>query len=239
MTTPHIQAQAGEIAESCLLPGDPLRAKFIAEHFLAQPRQINATRNMLGYTGTYRGRPVSVMGTGMGMPSCMLYAEELIREYRVKRLIRVGSCGSTDAGITVNDLLIAASASTDSSANRNQFNGYDFAAAADFNLLETAVNAARQQVARFHVGNVFSTDSFYHPDKKLVATLNRMHILAIEMEAAGLYAVAARHRAQALAILTVSDDLVTQQHLSAEQRERSFQQMITLALDTAIAGYPD
>ncbi|MGM0481491.1 MAG: purine-nucleoside phosphorylase [Pseudomonadota bacterium] len=235
MTTPHIQAQVSDFAESCLLPGDPLRAQFIADHFLEQPRQINATRNMLGFTGTYRGKSVSVMGTGMGMPSCMLYAEELIREYQVKRLIRVGSCGSTDANIAVNDLVIAAAASTDSNANRNQFNGYDFAAAADFTLLEAAVNQARSQSHRFHVGNIFSTDSFYHPHRNLVPMLNRMHILAIEMEAAGLYAVASRYRAQALAILTVSDDLVTQQHLSAEQRERSFEQMITLALDTAIA----
>ena len=233
MTTPHIQAKPDQFAETCLLPGDPLRAKFIAEQYLQDAELITSTRNMLGYTGRYNDMPVSVMGTGMGMPSCMLYAEELIKEYGIKRLIRVGSCGSTDPEISLNDIVLAAGASTDSNANRHQFNGYDFAAIADFDLLSRAVDVAAQQKKTVKVGNVFSTDSFYHPDRKLTATLNRLHILAIEMEAAGLYSVAARHRAQALAVLTVSDDLITQQHMTGEQRERSFDTMITLALTVA------
>lgn len=233
MTTPHIQAKPQQFAETCLLPGDPLRAKFIAEHYLKNAELITSTRNMLGYTGSYNGQRVSVMGTGMGMPSCMLYAEELIKEYGVKRLIRVGSCGSTDPEISLNDIVLAAGASTDSNTNRHQFNGYDYAAIADFAMLKKTVTVAEQQGLTVKVGNVFSTDSFYHPDRKLTATLNRLHILAIEMEAAGLYSVAARHRAQALAILTVSDDLITQQHMTGEQRERSFDTMITLALEVA------
>lgn len=233
MTTPHIQAKPQQFAETCLLPGDPLRAKFIAEHYLKNAELITSTRNMLGYTGSYNGQRVSVMGTGMGMPSCMLYAEELIKEYGVKRLIRVGSCGSTDPEVSLNDIVLAAGASTDSNANRHQFNGYDYAAIADFAMLKKTVTVADQQGLMLKVGNVFSTDSFYHPDRKLTATLNRLHILAIEMEAAGLYSVAARHRAQALAIMTVSDDLITQQHMTGEQRERSFDTMITLALEVA------
>lgn len=233
MTTPHIQAKSEQFAETCLLPGDPLRAKFIAENYLQRAECITSTRNMLGYSGFYNQRPVSVMGTGMGMPSCMLYAEELIKDYGVKRLIRVGSCGSTDPEIGLNDIVLAAGASTDSNANRHQFNGYDYAAIADFDLLSRAVDVAKQQKKTVKVGNVFSTDSFYHPNRKLTAMLNRLHILAVEMEAAGLYSVAARHRARALAILTVSDDLITQQHLSGDERERSFDTMITLALAVA------
>ncbi|MGM0526166.1 MAG: purine-nucleoside phosphorylase [Pseudomonadota bacterium] len=236
MTTPHIQAKSAQFSESCLLPGDPLRAKFIAERYLEKATLVNETRNMLGYTGFYQGHRVSVMGTGMGMPSCMLYAEELLREFNVKRLIRVGSCGSTDPQVALNDIVLAAGASTDSHANRQQFAGYDFSAIADYRLLNQAVQSAHRQGLNIHVGNVFSTDSFYHPNQTLIKTLNRMHILAIEMEAAGLYAVASRYRAEALAILTVSDDLLTQQHLSSEQRERSFNQMITVALETAVSG---
>ncbi|RUO76121.1 purine-nucleoside phosphorylase [Idiomarina seosinensis] len=237
MTTPHIQAKPGQFSESCLLPGDPLRAKFIAERYLDTPTLINETRNMLGYTGFYQGTRVSVMGTGMGLPSCMLYAEELLREFNVKRLIRVGSCGSTDPHVALNDMVLAAGASTDSNANRQQFAGYDFSAIADYRLLNTAVEKAEREGVNVHVGKVFSTDSFYHPNRTLIKTLNRMHILAIEMEAAGLYSVASRYRAEALAILTVSDDLLTQQHLSSEQRERSFDHMITVALETAVCGY--
>lgn len=236
MTTPHIQAKPGQFSKTCLLPGDPLRAKFIAERYLDKPILINETRNMLAYTGFYQGVQISVMGSGMGIPSCMLYAEELFREFNVKRLIRVGSCGSTDPHVALNDVVLAAGASTDSNVNRQQFAGYDFSAIASYRLLSEAVHCADRTGLNIHVGNVFSTDSFYHPNRTLIKTLNRMHILAIEMEAAGLYAVASRYRAEALAILTVSDDLLTQQHLSSEQRERSFNQMITVALETAISG---
>lgn len=235
MTTPHIQAKPGQFAETCLLPGDPLRAKFIAEHYLEQAELITSTRNMLGYSGFFNEQRVSVMGTGMGMPSCMLYAEELIKEYGVKRLIRVGSCGATDPEISLNDVIVAAGASTDSQVNRLQFNGYDYAAIADYQLVSQAVETAKKENLTLHVGNIFSTDSFYHPYRKLTALLNRHHILAIEMEAAGLYSVAARYRAQALAILTVSDDLITQQSLSSEQRQTSFDAMIKLALEVAVS----
>lgn len=233
MTTPHIQAHPEQFASTCLLPGDPLRAKFIAEHYLEDAELVTSTRNMLGYTGRYKGQSVSVMGTGMGLPSCMLYSEELIKDFGVKRLIRVGSCGSTDPEISLNDIVLAAGASTDSNANRLQFAGYDYAAIADYALLSKAVESAERLAVKAQVGNVFSTDSFYHPNRKLTAILNRLHILAIEMEAAGLYSVAARNRAQALAILTVSDDLIAQQALTREQRESSFDRMIRLALDVA------
>ena len=234
MTTPHIQAKPEQFASTCLLPGDPLRAKFIAETYLTDVELINSTRNMLAYTGSHQGSRVSVMGTGMGMPSCMLYSEELIKEFGVRRLIRVGSCGSTDPELGLNDLVLAAGASTDSNANRLQFGGYDYAAIADFELLTAAAASARKRGVDARVGNVFSTDSFYHPNRKLTAMLNRLHILAVEMEAAGLYSVAARHRAQALAILTVSDHLITHQQLSSEERERSFDTMIRIALEVAV-----
>lgn len=233
MKTPHIQAKSGQFADTCLLPGDPLRAKFIAENYLQDAQCITNTRNMLGYSGVYNDQPVSVMGSGMGIPSCMLYAEELITFYGVKRLIRVGSCGSVDPEIKLNDIVLAAGASTDSNANRHQFNGYDYAAIADFSLLRQAYSIAQEQSQPVKVGNVFSTDSFYHPNDDLIELLNRLHIIAVEMEAAGLYSVAARHRAQALAILTVSDDLVEQRHLSGDERERSFDNMIKLALVVA------
>lgn len=233
MTTPHIQAKPDQFASVCLLPGDPLRAKFIAENYFNNVQQVNSIRNMFGYTGRYNEQLISVMGTGMGMPSCMLYSEELITTFGVKRLIRVGSCGSTDPEVSLNDIVLAAGASTDSNVNRLQFDGYDYAPIANFGLLSNAVTSAESLGQKVCVGNVFSTDSFYHPNRELIKTLNRLHILAIEMETAGLYSVAAKHRVQAVAMLTVSDDLLTQQHLSGEQRERSFDTMIRLALDVA------
>jgi purine-nucleoside phosphorylase len=236
MPTPHISAQPGDFADTVLMPGDPLRAEYIAEKFLANARRVTEVRNVYGYTGQYQGRRVSVMAHGMGIPSCSIYATELVREYGVKVLIRVGSCGALAPDVRVGDVLIALGASTDSKANRIRFLDHDFAALADFGLLERAVAAARAQGVPVRVGNVFSSDFFYTPQPQVFDVMEKMGILGVEMEAAGLYGVAAEHGARALAMLTVSDHLRRGEHLSADERRTSFDAMIGIALGTAIAG---
>ncbi len=235
MPTPHISAQPGEFAEVVLMPGDPLRAAHIAERFLADVRCVTRVRNMLGYTGTWRGKPVSVMGHGMGIPSCSIYATELVQEYGVKTLIRVGSCGAISPDLKIRDIVLAMGAGTDSRVNRLRLAGHDFAAIADYGLLHAAVGVARARGVAARVGNVFSSDLFYHPEAGLLDALSRMGILAMEMEVAGLYGVAAERGARALGILTISDHLRTGEHLSSDERQSSFDEMAELALDTAIA----
>ncbi|CAI8166758.1 MAG: Purine nucleoside phosphorylase DeoD-type [Pseudidiomarina mangrovi] len=230
MSTPHIDAKPGDFADLCLLPGDPLRAKFIADRYLQQVQQVNTVRNMFGYTGYYGERRVSVMGTGMGMPSCAIYAHELVNHFGVKKLIRIGSCGAIDDRVQLFDVILAQGASTDSNSNRLCFGGQDFAALADFELLRQAHQFAQLQQLPVRVGNVFSTDLFYHTDDQQLQRLQQFGILAVEMEAAALYRVAAQHGAQALTILTVSDHIARDQHLDAEQRQRGFSTMIELAL---------
>ncbi len=236
MPTPHISAQPGDFADVVLMPGDPQRAEHIATTFLEQPRRVTDVRNAWGYTGTYRGRRLSVMAHGMGIPSCSIYATELVREYGVRTLIRVGSCGALAPEVKLGDVLIAMGASTDSRVNRIRFLGHDFAALADFGLVEHAVAAARSQGVPVRVGNVFSSDLFYSPQEQVFDVLERMGILGIEMEAAGLYGVAAEERVRALAILTVSDHLRRHEHLSSDERRTSFDAMIRLALAAAVAG---
>ncbi|MDX1706237.1 purine-nucleoside phosphorylase [Pseudidiomarina sp.] len=230
MGTPHISARAGDFAELCLFPGDPLRAKYIAEYFFTHPREVNTTRNMLAFTGSYRGQTVSVMGSGMGIPSCTLYATELIRDFGVRKLVRVGTCGAVAAQVQLRDIIIAQAASTDSAFNRNRFGGFDLAAISDFGLLQQVVAAAEKSAQPVHVGNVFSTDRFYS-EPELTVLLQRFGILGIEMEAAGLFSVAAEYGAKALAVLSVSDHLLQDTHLDAVTRQTGFTDMIELTLN--------
>lgn len=234
MPTPHISAEPGAFAETVLLPGDPLRAKHIAEDFLTDAVEVNAVRNMLGYTGTYRGSRISVMGTGMGVPSASIYATELVKDYGVKNLIRVGTCGGIGQDVHIRDVIVAVGACTDSGVNRARFGGMDFAAVASYDLLRAAVDAAVAQGKTVHVGNVFTSDLFYHPDEGRVDTMENMGVLAIEMEAAGLYGVAAEFGANALAIFTVSDHIRTGESTSSAERQSTFHDMIEIALDAAL-----
>lgn len=234
MPTPHISAADGDIAEAILLPGDPLRARYIAETFLEDAREVTAVRNMLGFTGAYRGMPVSVMGTGMGIPSASIYITELIRFYGVRRLVRVGSCGGIDEGVAMRDVILAVGACTDSGVNRARYGGWDFAATADFGLLRAAADAADAAGMTTHAGNVHSSDSFYNPVASALETWQRLHVLAVEMEAAGLYGIAHEEGARALAVLTVSDHLITREETTSDERERSFDDMVVLALDALV-----
>lgn len=234
MATPHINAIDGAFAETVLMPGDPLRAKYIAENFLDDAIQITDVRNMLGFTGTYKGKRISVMGSGMGIPSCSIYATELIREYGVKNLIRVGSCGAVSPDINLRDVIIGLGASTDSKANRIRFSGHDFAAIADYGLLEKAVRSAKQHGINVKVGNIFSADTFYTPEPEVFDVLEKYNILGVEMEAAGLYAVAAEEGAKALCILTVSDHIRRGEQLSSDERQTSFDEMLITALDSVL-----
>ncbi len=234
MATPHINAQPGDFAETVLMPGDPLRAKFIADTYLEDVKQVCDVRNMFGYTGTYKGKKVSVMGHGMGIPSCCIYVHELIAEYGVKNVIRVGSCGAVRDDVKLMDVVIGMGASTDSKVNRIRFNNHDFAAIADFDLLETAVAQARAKNVSVKVGNVFSADLFYTPEPEIFEKMKNLGILGVDMEAAGIYGVAADLGARALTILTVSDHILRGEKLSAEDRQKSFHEMMQVALDTAI-----
>ena len=231
MPTPHIAAEKGDFAEAILLPGDPLRAKYIAETFLTDARQVTAVRNMLGFTGTYVGMPVSVMGTGMGIPSASIYVTELIEEYDVKRLVRVGSCGGISRGVAVRDVIVGIGASTDSGVNRARYAGWDYSATADFELARTAVLAAQEAGLPVRVGNIHSADLFYNPVADAFDVMERMGVLAVEMEAAGIYGAAAEKGARALTILTVSDHVRTGDSTTSEERERSFDDMVKIALD--------
>ena len=234
MSTPHIEAKEGAFAETILLPGDPLRAKFIVETFLDEVMQVNGVRNMFGYTGLYRGTPVSVMGSGMGIPSISIYAKELITDYGVKNLIRVGSCGAVSKSVKVRDVLIGMGGCTDSGANRARFGGYDFAAIADYDLVEAHVLAARELEIPVKVGNLFSADLFYTPQSEMFDRMEAMGVLAVEMEAAGLFGVCAEFGARGMAICTVSDHIRTGESTSSEEREKSFTGMMKIALEAAV-----
>jgi len=233
MATPHIEADKGAFAETVLLPGDPLRAKFIAETFLTNLEQVNGVRNMFGYTGEYDGCRISVMGSGMGIPSISIYAKELITEYGVKNLVRVGSCGAVSKKVKVRDVLIGMGGCTDSGVNRARFGGYDFAAIADYDLLEAHVQAARELGVPVKVGNLFSADLFYSPLPEMFDRMEAMGVLAVEMEAAGLFGVCAEHGARGMAICTVSDHIRTGESTSSDEREKSFTDMMKVALEAA------
>jgi purine-nucleoside phosphorylase len=232
MPTPHISAEKGDFAPSVLLPGDPLRARHIAENFLEEVTQVNAVRNMLGYTGSYLGVPVSVMGTGMGIPSASIYASELITEYDVERLIRVGSCGGIPETVKIRDVVLAIGACTDSGVNRMRYGGHDFAATADYWLLNAAAEAAASRGVNVKVGNVHSADLFYNPDPEAFDQMEAMGVLAVEMEAAGLYGVAAEKGGRALTIATVSDHIRTGDWTTSDERQQTFNEMVEIALET-------
>ena len=229
----HIEAKKGEIAETILLPGDPLRAKCIAETFLKNPVCFNKIRGMLGYTGTYNDKRVSVMGTGMGVPSISIYAHELITEYDVKNLIRVGSAGSYQAHVKIRDIVLAMAASSNSGINELRFGGADFAPTANFELFEKAIHAAKAKNIQIKAGNIFTSDEFYADDFESYKKWSKFGVLCVEMESAGLYTVAAKHNVRALSILTISDSLVTGERTSSSDRETTFKDMIEIALELA------
>lgn len=231
----HIEAKLGEIADKILLPGDPLRAKYIAETFLEDPVCYNNVRGMLGYTGTYKGHRISVQGTGMGMPSATIYAQELIESYGVKKLIRVGTCGALSEKVHVRDLVIAQGAVTSSSMVQKNFGAFHFAPIADFELLKTSHEIAEAKGFTTHVGNILSEDTFYKDDLDETFRLAKLGVLAIEMEAAALYYLGAKFDVQALAICTVSDHMITGEETTAQERQTTFADMIEVALETAIA----
>ncbi len=231
--TIHIGAKPGEIAETVLMPGDPLRAKWAAETFLKGARCVNETRGMLGFTGTWNGHRVSIQGSGMGMPSLSIYANELIRDFGAKTLIRIGSCGAMQQSVGIRDVIVAMTASSLSTPSRGFFKELNFAPCADFGLLRRAVAAAEAKGIISHVGGIYSADVFYDERSDLTEQMTRHGILAVEMEAAELYTVAARFGARALAVLTVSDHLLTKEALPSEDRERSFGEMVEIALEAA------
>ena len=235
MTSPHINADPGAFADIVLLPGDPRRAQHIAETLLDDAVMVTDVRNMLGFTGGWNGRRVSVMGAGMGIPSTLIYATELVRFFGVRRLVRVGTCGGVDPDLKLGDIVVALGAGTDSATNRIRFRGYDFPATASWPLVERVTRLARARGRELHVGNVFSSDLFYHPDQELRDVLQRFGFLAIEMEAAGLYGVAAELGVEALTVLTVSDHILHPAHMTPGQRETGVNEMTSLVLDALLA----
>ncbi len=234
--TPHIEANQGDFARTVLMPGDPLRAKALAEDHLENVRQVNRVRNMLGFTGSYRGTPVSIMGSGMGMPSISIYAHELFDHYNVQQIIRIGTCGGLLPDMQVGDLVLAAAASTDSAMNRQRFSGWDFAAGADFTLLRNVHEGGLQRGLNIRTGNVLSTDWFYHPDTKFIEKVQKMGILALDMESAALYALAHQFGRRALTILSVSDVIPTGEQASHAERESAFGAVIHVVLDALKDG---
>jgi purine-nucleoside phosphorylase len=231
----HIGAGAGEVAPVVLMPGDPLRARWIAETFLDDARCYTEVRGMYGFTGSWHGHPVSVQGSGMGQPSLAIYATELFAEYDVQSIVRVGSCGALTERLRVRDVVIASGACTDSSMNRITFEGLDYAPVADFGLLRAAVEAAESVDVDVHVGLLFSKDSFYFARPELVERMVDYGVLAVEMEASALYKIAARHGREALAICTVSDHIVTGEETTAAERQETFGDMVEIALTAAFA----
>lgn len=230
----HIGAQPDQIAPVVLMPGDPLRAKWIADNYLAEAQCYSQIRGMLGFTGTYQGARVSVQGSGMGMPSFSIYGHELLAEYGVKSIIRVGSCGALTKDLAVRDLVVATATCTDSAMNKVRFSGLDYAPAATYELVRAAMDAAQEKSVPAKAGLVFSADQFYNPRPELLQTMVEYGVLAVEMEAAALYTLAAKFKASALAICTVSDHIVTGEETSAQEREQTFGDMIEIALTTAL-----
>lgn len=230
----HIEAKQGEIAETVLLPGDPLRAKYIAETFLEDATCYNNVRGMLGFTGTYKGKRVSVQGTGMGIPSISIYVNELIQSYGAKQLIRVGTCGAIQKDVRVRDVILAMTACTDSNINRLSFPGFDFAPCASFDLLKKAYDASMETGLHVRVGNVLTADVFYRESMDMVKKLGDYGVLAVEMETTALYTLSAKHNIEALSVLTVSDHIFTGEETTAEERQTTFNEMIILALDAAV-----
>ena len=232
MVTPHINAKNDAFADSILLPGDPLRAKFIADTFFEKNEEVTNVRNILGFTGEYKGKRISVMGTGMGIPSISIYAKELITEYNVQSLIRVGSSGSIADHLELGDIVVGVGASTDSGVNRSRFFNADFSATASWELLHNFVHTAESMGKKVHVGNIFSGDLFYDPREETFEIMRKMGILAVEMEAAGLYGVASEYGAKALTVATVSDVISKSLQMSSDEREVGLKTMVEITLDS-------
>jgi purine-nucleoside phosphorylase len=229
----HIGAEKGQIADTVLLPGDPLRAKYIAETYLEDVICYNEVRGMLGFTGTYKGKRISVQGTGMGIPSISIYVNELIQSYDAKKLIRVGSCGAIKMDVQVRDVILAMTSSTDSQINRVAFGTIDFSPSASFELLKNAYDTAAERNVPVRVGNVFTADQFYNDDSQ-VEKLAKYGVLAIEMETSALYTLAAKYNREALTILTVSDHVLTGEETTSEERQTTFNEMIEIALESSL-----
>jgi purine-nucleoside phosphorylase len=236
--TPHIEASRGDFAETVLMPGDPLRAQALAQNYLENVRQVNSVRNMLGFTGTFNGKPVSIMGSGMGMPSISIYAHELFDYYGVEQIIRVGTCGALQADLQLGDLILASAASTDSAMNRQRFNGLDLSAAASFELLSQVHTHALKNGLNIRTGNVFASDWFYHPDDEFIGRLQKMGMLAIDMESAALYALAQHFGKRALTILSVSDVIPTGEQASHADRQNAFGSVIEVVLEALLEKVP-
>lgn len=228
----HIEANVGEIAESVLLPGDPLRAKYIAETFLEGAVCYNNVRGMLGYTGTYKGNRVSIQGTGMGMPSASIYIHELINDYGAKKLVRIGTCGAIQHEVKIRDVIIAQAAATDSAIIRNQFPGFDFPQIGNFDLIKKAYEIGTDKGLSLRVGNVLSSDVFYTENKEAVNKLGQHGVLAVEMETAALYYLACKFGVKGLSLITVSDHILTGEQTTAQERQTTFNDMIEVALET-------
>ncbi len=236
MATPHINAEKGDFADVVLMPGDPLRAKYIAETFLEDVVQVCDVRNMYGFTGTYKGRRISVMGHGMGIPSCSIYVTELVKDYGVKKVIRVGSCGAVRDDVKLRDVVIGMGACTDSKVNRIRFKDHDFAAIADFDMVRNAQLAAEKLGIDVKIGNLFSAELFYTPDPDMFDVMDKYGILGVEMEAAGIYGIAAEYGAKALAICTVSDHIKRGEQTTSEERATTFNEMMEIALESVLLG---
>ncbi len=234
MATPHIGANKGDIAEVVLLPGDPLRAKYIAETFLEDVVQYNNVRGMLGFTGTYKGKRISIQGTGMGVPSIGIYADELINHFGCKTLMRIGTAGSMHESVKIRDVVLAMASSTDSNINKLRFNGADYAPTANYELFIEAYNIAKQKGLSVKAGNILTSDTFYGDDKDAWKKWAKFGVLCVEMETAQLYTLAAKYNVKALTLLTISDSLVTGESTTAEERQLTFNDMIITALETAL-----
>ena len=232
--TPHIEAEKGDFAELVLMPGDPLRARALAEGYLEEPRQVNAVRNMLAYTGSWNGKPVSIMGSGMGMPSISIYAHELFDYYNVQRIVRVGTCGGLHPDMQLGDLVLATASSTDSAMNRQRFNGWDLSVAADTGMLLAVQATAAEHGIDVRTGEVFATDYFYHPDPEFIERVQAMGILALDMESAALYALARQHGRKALTMLTVTDLIPGGEQASTEARQNAFGAVIGVLLEALL-----
>ncbi|WP_284443163.1 purine-nucleoside phosphorylase [Buchnera aphidicola] len=234
MSTPHINSKKNDFSDVVLMPGDPVRAKYIAEKYLNNYIQINNTRLMLAYTGFYKNRKISIMSHGIGIPSASLYTRELIVEFNVKKILRIGTCGAVRDDIKLRDIVISMGASTDSKVNRIGFNNHDFSAIADFDMIYNIVSVAKKMKTKISIGNFFTTDSFYNDDDKMLKILKKYNIIGVDMETAGIYGVASKLKAQALSICTVSDHIVKKESLSSTERESSFNDMIELALESVL-----
>ncbi len=234
MVTPHIAAQPDDFAPTVLMPGDPLRARYVAENHLDDARLVTEVRGILGYTGTYSGQRVSVMASGMGIPSISIYATELYREYGVQNIIRIGTCGGLAPELSLRDVVVGVGASTDSNTNRMRLMGFDLAATASYEILRAIDDSARESGTSLVMGGIFSSDLFYLPDESMMSRLADAGILAVEMEAAGLYGIALTERRRAAAMMTVTDNLATGEQMSSEDRQNSLDTMIDLALRTAL-----